>query len=93
VSVEPHLITDVESGEGRLQTHCLLFILVSHDCKLVIDVTVDVMKVKCSLVGLGRGDHLKIDFEVGVKSFAHEEWGCICGRVFCIVVCEFHEGE
>jgi hypothetical protein len=71
----------------------LLFILASHDCELVTDITVDVVKVECSLVGFGRGDHLEIDFKVGVKSFVHEEWVYVCGRVFCIVVCKFCEGE
>jgi hypothetical protein len=86
VSVEPHLVAHIEHREGRFHTSHLLFILVSHDPKLVANVNVDVRKVKHSLVSLHGGDHLNVDFKVGVKPCIHEEWGDVHGRVHGIVV-------
>jgi hypothetical protein len=58
-----------------------------------VNVTVDIMKVKHSLVSLCGGDCLDVDLEIGVKPFIHEKWGDIRGRVCGIVVCKLCERE
>jgi hypothetical protein len=93
VSVEPHLVAHIEHREGRSRASRLLFVLVSHDCKLVANVIVDIMKVKCGLVSLCGGDHLDVNLEIGVKPFIHEEQGDVHGGVRGIVVCELCVGE
>jgi hypothetical protein len=93
VSVEPHLVAHVECREGRSCASHLLFILASCDWKLVMNVSVDIMKVECGLVSLHGGDCLDVDLEIGVKPFIHEKQGDIHGRVCSVVVCELCERE
>jgi hypothetical protein len=92
-SVKPYLVAHIERQEGGSCTSHLLFILVLCDHELVVNVSVDIMKVKCGLVSLCGGDRLDVDLKIGVKPFIHKEWGDICGGVRGIVVCELCERE
>jgi hypothetical protein len=93
VSVEPHLVAHIEHREGRLHASHLLFILALCDRKLVMNVSVDIMKVEHGLVSLCGGDCLNVDLKIGVKPFIHKEWGDICGGVCGVVVCELCKRE